>query len=193
MKNLKYLSLICLLAFFSCKNSTNKTTVKNEEKSDSLISDVQWSSEENESESYVEEEEVVDEKVRKPKRSGARGGASDNDEYVVKYKNYTRDGSSDQDFANSIIYHAIRMVYSDNFAKPKAEILNSSNTDDKINLDIKISWKDHWVSNFEITGNLQCNNDGSNATFTINSKNEYAEALEFTEDNFKSEITLSSI
>jgi hypothetical protein len=156
---------------------------------DTLVSDVNWGEEDE-----LEEEPIIYDKSSSGRSGGgAAGGAADSDADVIKYQNWQRDGDSPKDFANAIIYPAIRMVYSDNFAQPKASVLNSTQDGDRHTIEVKISWKDHWTPKYTISGVLEVNSDGSAAKFTITDKNVNAEALELTEDNFKKEIVIPSI
>lgn len=198
---IKYLLILStLLLFASCGKShsdssdTTAVTDSTQVDSNALISDVNWSD---------GEEVFYDEAEEEPKKShrshstssssGGGGGAADTDADVIKYQNYSREGNKPRDFATALIYPAIRMVYSDNFAKPKATILNSNQDGDRHTIDLAITWKDHWTPKYKIKGTLEVNSDGSNAKFTITEKNTEAEVLELTEDSFQSEITLPSL
>lgn len=189
----KYL-LIALAAIFisSCGGKKGADSSAEEEidstgiEVDTMVSDVNWGDDD----SY-EEEEVKPKKRRHS--SGGGGGAADSDTDVIKYQNYERMGDSPNDFAKALIYPAIRMVYSDNFAKPRASVINSTQDGDRYTIDLEISWKDHWTPNYQISGTLEVNSDGSDAKFTITDKNVEAEVLELTEDNFKTEITIPSL
>ena len=188
---IKYL-LILFAAIFICSCGGGSSTTETAETADStavdtLVSDVNWGE---------EEEEVKEEPIRHSSssgRGGGGGGAADNDADVIKYQNWTREGDRPSDFAKAIIYPAIRMVYSDNFANPKASVLNSTQDGDRYTIDVKIQWKDHWNPKYVIKGTLEVNSDGSDAKFTITEKNVEAEVLELTEDNFKTEISIPSI
>lgn len=189
-----YLPFLIMIVFFvaGCKNSRydnnkDKSTDSTSVSVDTMISDVNWT------------EEVEEARISTPKpkvsysSSGGGGGAADNDADVQKYRSYERDGDSPEDFAKALIYPAIRMVYSDNFAQPKARVLQSDIEGERYSIKVAISWKDHWVPNFEMEGSLEINKDGSNATFTITDKNEFVESLEFTEDSFKNQIKLPNL
>jgi hypothetical protein len=56
-----------------------------------------------------------------------------------------------------------------------------------------ITWKDRWVPKYEIKGQLTVDEDGNNPAFIITEKNIEAEALEVTEDDFRTEIKLDNI
>lgn len=166
---------------------------------DTLISDVSW------------EEDLGEEEYEKSSSSssssssnsssseyssssgGAAGGAADNNTDVVKYQNYKREGDNPSDFATALIYPAIRMVYSDNFAQPRAKVINTTKEGNKHTIELSITWKDHWVPKYRIDGTLMVNADGSDAQFVITDKNVDAEALELTEDKFQSELTLPAL
>jgi hypothetical protein len=197
---IKYLLILStILLFASCGGSSNssshttETSDSTQVDSNALVSDVNWG----------EEEEIIydDPEPVKSSRSsssehrssGGGGGSADTDVDVLKYESYQRDGDNPRDFATALIYPAIRMVYSDNFAKPKAKVLNSNQDGDRHTIDLAITWKDHWTPKYKIEGTLEVNSDGSDAKFTITSKNKEAEVLELTEDNFQSEITLPSL
>ena len=132
-----------------------------------------------------------------PKRSSnnnrSGGSGIDSDADVVKYQNYERIGSNPDDFATAMIYPAIRMVYSDNFTNPKARVLSSTLENGTNIIDMAITWKDRWVPKYEIKGKLTVDEDGSNPAFIITEKNIEAEALEITEDDFRTEIKLDNI
>ena len=190
MMNKLFIILALSLFLFNCNNSKHEVAEEKEEvkeEIDTLVSDVNWS----------EEDEYVEEKPARESHSSGRGGggggAADNEEDVLKYQNYQRNGDSPSDFAKAVIYPAIRMVYSDNFAKPKARVQNSEMNGDRHSIEMTITWKDHWVPKFEISGTLEVNSDGSDAKFTITGKNDYAESLEFTEDNFKTQLNIASL
>lgn len=190
----RYLLILSIaLGIGSCgknqKNSTTSSVDSTQTEIDTLVSDVNWGDEE-----YYEEE--VEETPSKPRHSssgGHRQQAADDDADVQKYQNYSRNGDRPSDFAQALIYPAIRMVYSDNFAQPKATVLNSTQDGDRHTIDVKITWKDRWTPKYEIKGTLMVNQDGSDAVFVISDKNMEAETLELTEDNFQSEIRLPSL
>lgn len=172
----------------------------NDETVDTLVSDVNWDDDlEDEDYSYEDEADTYEDNSSSSSSSssrssgGAAGGAADDDADVIKYQSYERTGDSPKDFATALIYPAIRMVYSDNFAKPKVTINNSTQEGDRHTIDLTITWKDHWVPKYQIDGTLMVNTDGSDANFVITDKNVDAEVLELTEDNFESEITLPSL
>lgn len=125
--------------------------------------------------------------------SGGGGGVADNDEDVIKYQNYKRNSESPQEFANALLYPAIRMVYSDNFARPKAQILSSKKEGERHILKLRITWKDHWVSQYSMEGTLKVNPDGSDAEFVITDKNKKVEVLELTEDRTEQELRLPTL
>lgn len=189
----KYLFILSIVLFlYNCGGKPATTTTDGKDSTETIVSDVNWGTPE------VEEED--NKKTHHSSNSssseysgGGGGGAGDNDADVQKYQNYQRSGSDPQDFAQALIYPAIRMVYSDNFAQPKAKVSNSTQEGDRYIMDVEITWKDHWNPKYMIKGKLEVNSDGSNAKFTINEKNKQAEVLEFTEDNFKSEITIPSL
>lgn len=185
-----FLILLAVILIGSCgkSNSTEtKTKVDSTEiEMDPLVSDVNWGDEE------IEIEETPEPR-KKHHRSDGGSSTADNDADVKKYQHYYRDGNTPNDFAKAIIYPAIRMVYSDNFSKPKASVLNSMQEGDRHIIDLKITWKDHWIPKYQIEGTLEVNSDGSDARFVITDKNVEAEVLELTEDNFQSEITIPSL
>lgn len=199
---IKYLLILStVLLFASCGGSSSDSsdsadaTDSTQVDSNALVSDVNWSDGD---EVFYDEGDVPVESTSShssssSSSSGGGGGAADTDADVLKYQNYSREGDTPRDFANALIYPAIRMVYSDNFAKPKATILNSNQEGDRHTIDLAITWKDHWTPKYKITGTLEVNSDGSDAKFTITEKNTEAEVLELTEDAFESEITLPSL
>ncbi len=167
---------------------------------DTLVSDVSWDDDLGDEDIVLEEEESSSRRNYTASSSGERsssgraaGGAADNDADVVKYQNYERVGESPKDFATALIYPAIRMVYSDNFSKPKVTVKNATQEGARHTIDLSITWKDHWVPKFRIDGTLMVNADGSDATFVITDKNVEAEVLELTEDNFQSELVLPAL
>lgn len=189
----------CLLILMSayllaCQNKANQEQTTSLKDSSvvikNLTSDVNW---EEEKETKLAKQATNKTKTTTNPTSGARGGAADNDLDVQKYRNFRRSGNKAADFAQAIIYPAIRMVYSDNFAQPKANVLSSTKKNDRLSVEISIQWKDHWVPSFEMKGLLEVNIDGSNAVFTISSKNTYVESLEFTEDSFKNSLTIKAL
>jgi len=201
IKYLLILSVVLLIAScgknYSDSSKTSDAIDSTKVDSNTLVSDVNWGDDDD---VIYEEEEIKPQKRRRTHhtssgnghRSGS-GGSADTDADVIKYQNYNRNGNTPRDFATAIIYPVIRMVYSDNFAKPKATILNSSQNGDRHTIDLAITWKDHWTPKYKIEGILEVNNDGSDAKFTITNKNTAAEVLELTEDNFQSEITIPSL
>ncbi|WMX13514.1 MULTISPECIES: hypothetical protein [unclassified Aureispira] len=199
---IRYLLILStVLLIVSCKkkyssSDTTDATDSTQVDSNTLVSDVNWGDEEEAI--YVEEEPEKKKRTHRSSsnrnhRSGGGGGTADTDVDVIKYKNHTRDGDRPSDFATAIIYPAIRMVYSDNFAKPKATVLNAQKDGERHTIDLAITWKDHWTPKYKIEGTLEVNTDGSDAKFTITNKNTEAEVLELTEDNFQTEITLPSL
>ena len=177
---------------------------------DTLVSDVNWDDDLGEEEIYNYEEESnkrsysssttsntnsssSSSSSSRSSRGRAAGGAADNDVDVVKYQNYERAGDSPKDFAKALIYPAIRMVYSDNFAQPKVKVSNATQEGDRHTMNVSITWKDHWVPKYRIDGTLMVNTDGSDANFVITDKNVDAEVLELTEDNFQSELILPAL
>lgn len=201
---IRYLLILStILLFASCgKNNGNSSdttdaTDSTQIDSNALVSDVNWSDGDE-----IIYDDPIEEKPKKSRSSsssssssssGGGGGAADTDVDVIKYQNYSREGDNPRDFATALIYPAIRMVYSDNFAKPKATILNSNQEGDRHTIDLAIIWKDHWTPKYKIKGTLEVNSDGSDAKFIITEKNTAAEVLELTEDDFQSEITIPSL
>ena len=174
--------------------SDSTSNDSNEEAVDTLVSDVNWDDDlEDESDNYAEDYSSSSSSSSSGSSGRAAAGATDNDADVIKYQSYERIGNSPKDFATALIYPAIRMVYSDNFAKPKVTVNNSTQESDRHTIDLTITWKDHWVPKYQIDGTLMVNTDGSDANFVITDKNVDAEALELTEDNFESEINLPSL
>ncbi|MGH1334764.1 MAG: hypothetical protein ACRBFS_01455 [Aureispira sp.] len=175
---------------------------------DTLVSDVSWDDDLDEENYQANQEESSSRSYNSSSSSSRRssssssssssngraaGGAADNDLDVVKYQNYERIGTSPKDFATALIYPAIRMVYSDNFAKPKVKVSNATQEGDRHTMDVSITWKDHWVSKYRIDGTLMVNADGSDVNFVITDKNVEAEVLELTEDSFQSTLTLPAL
>lgn len=202
----KYLLILStVLLFASCgkghsdSSDTTDTADSTQVDSNALVSDVNWNDGEEiyygdeEEDTPVEREYSSSSTSSSGGRSGGGGGAADTDVDVLKYQNYSRDGDNPRDFATAIIYPAIRMVYSDNFAKPKATVLSSNQDGDRHTIDLAITWKDHWTPKYKIKGTLEVNSDGSDAKFVITEKNTEVEVLELTEDAFKSEITIPSL
>lgn len=165
---------------------------------DTLVSDVSWSDDLDEDKEYKKEAKnhsysSSSNHSRPSKKRTIRSSTADNNADVIKYQNYERTSATPREFATAIVYPAIRMVYSDNFAKPKVNVTNATQEGERHTIDLFITWKDHWVPNYRIDGTLMVNTDGSDAKFIITDKNMEAEVLELTEDNFKSEITLSTL
>ena len=196
----KYLFIILLGIIAYCSTSCNNTPapVAKNDNLDTLVSDHFLDDGE-----YQEEPEIIEEPepirttpARKYTSSGGGGnggGGSDSEVFVQKYQNFERGGSHPDDFAEAMIYPAIRMVYSDNFLNPKARVLNSTMEGDNHVIELAISWKDHWTPKYEIQGTLTVAEDGSNPKFVISKKNMEAEVLELTEDDFKNELTLDAL
>lgn len=169
---------------------------------DTLVSDVNWDDDlEDEDYSYEDDSDNYEDDYSSNSSSSsssgssgrAAGGAADDDADVIKYQSYERAGDAPKDFATALIYPAIRMVYSDNFANPKVTVNNSTQEGERHTIELTITWKDHWVPSYQIDGTLMVNTDGSDANFVITDKNVDAEVLELTEDNFESEINLPSL
>jgi hypothetical protein len=198
---IKYLLILStILLFASCGNKHNDSSETTDASdstqvdSNTMVSDVNWSDgEEIIYDDPIEEEPRKSRSTGSSSSSGGGGGAADTDVDVIKYQNYSREGENPRDFATALIYPAIRMVYSDNFAKPKATILNSNKDGDRHTIDLAITWKDHWTPKYKIKGTLEVNSDGSDAKFKITEKNTAVEVLELTEDDFQSEITIPSL
>jgi|VirMetMinimDraft_7_1064189.scaffolds.fasta_scaffold101669_1 hypothetical protein len=202
---IKYLLiLLTILLFASCNNNANNSSDTTDASdstqvdSNTLVSDVNWGDGDGEEIIYDDPEpqkssHSSSHSSSSGHRSGGGGGAADTDVDVVKYQSYERAGDSPRDFATALIYPAIRMVYSDNFAKPKVNVLSANKDGDRHTIDLAITWKDHWTPKYKIEGTLEVNSDGSDAKFTITNKNTEAEVLELTEDNFQSEITIPSL
>lgn len=201
---IKYLLILSTVLLFviSCESSSDSSdtvdaTDSTQVDSNALVSDINWSDGDEifyaEGEVPIESSSQSTSSNSQHRSGGGGGGAADTDADVVKYQNYSRKGNTPRDFATALIYPAIRMVYSDNFAKPKTTILNSNQEGDRHTINLAITWKDHWTPKYKITGTLEVNSDGSDAKFTITEKNTEAEVLELTEDTFESEITLPSL
>lgn len=110
------------------------------------------------------------------------------------YKNYQRQSDAPEEFAKATIWHAISMVYADNFSAPQIKILDTQLIGDRLSLHLQISWRDRWTPKpYVIKGKLDVNKDGSNGKFTITSKNLEAEALELTNPNTASTKALPTI
>ena len=192
MKN-RYLLLLFLINLIACKNKPKQAQNSSSQDSteviiDTLVSDVNWTEE-----SYEDKKPKINSNPTTKNSSGARGGAADNELDVEKYRNLKRDGDKAEDFAKALIYPAIRMVYSDNFAQPKAKVLKAESENGRQKITVALEWKDHWVPNFKMQGILEINQDGSDVVFTITTMNTFVEALEFTEDNFKTVLKMPTL
>jgi hypothetical protein len=196
--------ILIVLSLASCYGSseTESQAAANDSTAteiDTLVSDVNWDDEFGDEEYTYDYEEESSSSSRSSSSGysshsgGAAGGTADDDADVIKYQNYERSGDSPKDFATALIYPAIRMVYSDNFANPRVTVNNATQDGDRHNIDLTITWKDHWVPKYRIDGTLMVNSDGSDANFVITDKNVDAEVLELTEDNFETEITLPAL
>lgn len=192
MKN-RYLLLLLSISLIACKNKPEQAQNNSSQDSteliiDTLVSDVNWTEE-----IYEDEKPKSNSNSTTKNSSGARGGAADNELDVEKYRNLERNGDKAEDFAKALIYPAIRMVYSDNFAQPKAKVVKVESENGRQKITVALEWKDHWVPNFEMQGILEVNQDGSDAVFTITTMNTFVEALEFTEDNFKTVLKMPTL
>lgn len=201
---IKMITLLLLLSLVSLVSCSKKEKPSEKGSIDTLVSDHflddgEYTPDE---EVYVEETYTPPKPARKNSNSSSngtssrntnRGGGIDSDATVLKYQNYKRVGSNPDDFATAMIYPAIRMVYSDNFLSPKARVLQSNRQDGKYIIDMAITWRDNWVAKYEIKGQLTVGEDGSSPSFVIKEKNLAAEALEITEQNFKSTVSLTAI
>lgn len=195
----KYLFIILLTIFIgSCGGKKHDDSAEFVDSTatnvDTLTSDVNWGTDEVKKEKkHHSNHSSSSSNNDSGHRSGGGGGAAENDADVIKFQNYQRNGDSPSDFATAAIFPAIRMVYSDYFAKPKATVINSTQEGDVHTIEMKITWKDHWTPEYKISGTLKVNSDGSNANFTITDKNKAVEMLEFTEENYKSEASLPTL
>ncbi len=199
---IKMITLLLLLSLVSLVSCSKKEKPSEKGSIDTLVSDHflddgEYNPDE---EVYVEETYTPPQPTRKYSSSNStssrkknRGSGIDSDAAVLKYQNYERISSNPDDFATAMIYPAIRMVYSDNFLSPKARVLNSNRQDGKYIIDMAITWRDNWVAKYEIKGQLTVDEDGNNPSFVIKEKNLAAEALEITEQDFKSTVSLTAI
>jgi hypothetical protein len=113
---------------------------------------------------------------------------------LVSIKNYARQDDSVEEFAKASTWHAVKMVYNDEFIVQNVRILKSEENNNQLIVDLSISWTDRWVSRpYNINGTLKVNKDGSNGSFDIISKNLEAEALEFTNPKTVSSAKLPNI
>lgn len=88
----------------------------------------------------------------------------------------------------------IRMVYPDAFQKAKSRVLDSDLSGNRWTIELEISWSDAWVkSPYTVRGIAKCNADGDDVSFDITFKNEAAEALELTHEQYKSSIRLARL
>lgn len=205
-------TLILLLiasAFFSCKPDPVPFDQASKDSTDvaidTLVSDIDWGDEEDSDESYssnAEEDYNFDDNASSSSssnysssssESSRPSGPADDNSDVLKYQDYSRSDNSKQELVNALIFPAIRMVYSDNFAKPKAKVLSADKAGERHTMEVEITWKDRWTPKYEIKGILEVNEDGSDAVFKITDKNVAAEVLELTEDSFKSELQVANL
>ena len=189
-----------MLFLWSCSNQEKPTEIDNIDTlvSDHFLDDSDYDPTEEdpvivEEDTYSPPERNVTTPKRSSSNSQGRSSGIDSDADVLKYQNYERIGSNPDDFATAMIYPAIRMVYSDNFTNPKARVLSSTLENGTNIIDMAITWKDRWVPKYEIKGQLTVDEDGNNPAFIITEKNIEAEALEVTEDDFRTEIKLDNI
>ena len=188
--------LFCLLTVIGCGESAKSNSEKDSK--DSVDTDTTAISEEffsdNEENEYVyEEEEDLDPPSHHSSSSSSHYGTGE-DYDISKYENYERMGNSAEDFAEAMILPIIRMVYEENFKNAKAKVLNSDLKDGRHSIDILVKWSDRWVDQpYEVEGILEVNEDGTEAEYIVTKKNAEAEALEFTNENFKTDLILDQI
>lgn len=200
-QNMKYLNssilLFCLLLLVGCSSSSESSSSE-KDSTDSVDVDTSTISEEfysenTENNDYVYEEE---EELNPPSHRSSGGGhyGTGEDYDISKYENYERTGNSPKDFAQAMVLPIIRMVYEENFKNAKAKVLNADLKDGRHSIDILVKWSDRWVdAPYEVEGVLEVNEDGTQVEYIVTKKNGEAEALEFTNENFKSDLTLDQI
>ncbi|MCP4442572.1 MAG: hypothetical protein GY810_27000 [Aureispira sp.] len=191
--------LFCLLVLVSCGGKSGSTTADHDgtdsvETDSSAISDEFFSEDNNDEDYTYEDEEDIDPPSYNSHSSGGTHYGSGEDYDISKYENYERTGSEPKDFAQALVLPIIRMVYEENFKSAKAKVLNSELNEGRYTIDILVKWSDRWVENpYEVEGILEVNEDGTKAEYTVVRKNEEAEALEFTNENFKNDLTIDQI
>ncbi len=107
---------------------------------------------------------------------------------------YQRSDNSPDEFAKSVLFQAIRMVYTDEFHSPKAKVVSAIENAGRYTINIKVSWGDRWVSTpYVMDGILEVNTDGSDANFKITNTNTQVEALEFTNEGYRTSKQFTSL
>lgn len=188
--------LFCLLTLLSCnsnKNSSSEAETTNSSDTDTVAISEEFISEDTDENEYVYEEE---EEINPPSHRSSGGGhyGTGEDYDISKYENYERTGNQPKDFAQAMILPIIRMVYEENFKNAQAKVLNSELQEGRYSIDLVIKWSDRWVdAPYEVEGILEVNEDGTEAEYIVTKKNAEAEALEFTNENFKNDLTIEQI
>gem|GEM_PF-5624661 len=107
---------------------------------------------------------------------------------------YTRKGDNPEELAKASVWYAIKAVYPEPFQSPGLEVLKADVEASHLVMDLKISWRDQWVTNpYIIKGQLKVHPDGSQGSFRIKEKNLEAEALELTHVNAPNLIELPQL
>ena len=99
--------------------------------------------------------------------------------------------ASDKEIVNNHLEKIIRMVYTDRYVSPNFEIRSSSlNNNDIIYVDL--TWADNWNNKYKMGGKLSVRSNNT-LFFEINERNINVEALEFTEDDYRTKSIIGSI
>ncbi len=125
-----------------------------------------------------------------PNRRSSRNSSADTQLSSDK----PRTGNSPSDFVRAIQHRIVQMVYPDPCKLLKAAVLHSKDEGEAWTIELEIVWSDKWAAApYSLKGTLSVGKDGSNARFSVNSKNAQAEALEVTYEQFKSTLELGQI
>jgi len=107
---------------------------------------------------------------------------------------YKRKSNKPEELAKASVWYAINAVYPEPFQSPGLEVLKADLDASQLVMDLKISWRDQWVSHpYIIKGQLKVRPDGSQGSFRIKEKNLEAEALELTHANSPALIELPQL
>lgn len=178
---------VCCLLLLACNSEVNN---------DKILTSEDFFEPENSTITDKLSESIINSSVRESKAAKENNSSKNKVEpvkekssYKEKYNSYNSDK-----LANNIKKHIIAMVYPEKYQSSSIQILQENFKDNKVQLNIAVTWKDQWVSKpYRVEGLLEVEKDGTNAYFKIIKKNSQAEALEITYDDFKNELYLSKL
>ena len=156
------LGLFLSLLLSSCgEDSVTTNTNENETTQDStFVEDTSYVSE-----NFYEDPEPIEEDNSSSTYSSGRsysggGGTAGPSKNYLKYENYERSGTNPRDFAETMVWHVIQMVYAEEFRSARSKVLSSDLVEGVYTIELQVTWSDRWVSNYRVKGTLVVNEDG---------------------------------